>query len=185
MHRKIVCMLGEQWLFEFSLFARQHIFEHVRRYFCLNWLLLKIKILNILTGQERGMTELTLVWPVNMTGHVQSYFEPCIFNKLTNLVSQTRSKWVLQNGGLCYMVCLGFASTAPYPMLTYNWSGRLDLLTIFIHFAHNTHIPRNTFFHTIISLHGRCLKEKGKEIHGARELQKAHKGEGRKRQQEH
>ena len=29
----------------------------------------KISIFNILTGQKRDMTELKLVWPVNMTGH--------------------------------------------------------------------------------------------------------------------
>ena len=82
MHLKIVCMLGEQWLFEFSLFARQRIFEHVRRYFCLNWLLLKIKILNILTGQEQVMTELTLVWQLNMTGHGPKLFLALYFQQI-------------------------------------------------------------------------------------------------------
>lgn len=82
MHRKIVYMLGEQWLFEFSLFARQHVFEHVRQYFCLNWLLLKIKILNFLTGQKQVMTALTLVWPVNMTGHGPKLFLALYFQQI-------------------------------------------------------------------------------------------------------
>ena len=34
-----------------------------------NTLFFKINIFNILTGQERDMTELKLVWPVNTTGH--------------------------------------------------------------------------------------------------------------------
>ena len=41
----------------------------MRQYFWLNREILQISILNILTGQKRDMTELKLVWPVNMTGH--------------------------------------------------------------------------------------------------------------------
>lgn len=101
-------MLGEQWLFEFSLFARQRIFEHVRRYFCLNWLL-QLKILNILTGQEQVMTELTLVWQLNMTGHGPKLFLALYFQQIhqfsqSNQKSVSTSKWwsVLYGlSGLC------------------------------------------------------------------------------------
>ena len=47
---------------------------HMRRYFWLNREILenKINIFNILTSQKRDMTELKLVWPVNMTGHLST-----------------------------------------------------------------------------------------------------------------
>ena len=43
---------------------------HMRPYFWLNGEILQNQsIFNTLTGQNRDMTELKLVWPVNMTGH--------------------------------------------------------------------------------------------------------------------
>ena len=40
----------------------EHIFGYIGYFF-------KTNVFNILTGQKRDVTELKLVWPVNMTGH--------------------------------------------------------------------------------------------------------------------
>ena len=55
-----------------------NIFGLMRKFF-------KISIFNILTGQKQDMTELKLVWPVNMTGHCwQIILSPVTKNNTTS-----------------------------------------------------------------------------------------------------